>query len=277
MSTRCILLAGGLGNQMFEYAFYLSMLEKGRKCVIDTTLYDFVEMHNGYELERVFGIKDSIVPSGKFHQLWIKALLRFKPTFLIYYEKNFQFCEDVYSCPQPYLKGYWMNPSYFESIAPKVRNMFSFKNINKQNEDLATKMRYENSIAIHIRRGDYLINPIYNVCDEEYYTKGIKYFIERFIDPVFYVFSDDPKWSGTFMESFHIQYHIIDNNQGFNSYQDMYLMTQCKHIIIANSSFSWWGAWLNINKTKIVVAPEKWFKKGNLNANCEDWHLIDNR
>ena len=153
--------------------------------------------------------------------------------------------------------------------------MFSFKNIDKQNEDLVTKMHYENSIAIHIRRGDYLYNPIYNVCDEEYYTKGIKYFIERFIDPVFYVFSDDPKWCGTFMESFHIQYHIIDNNQGFNSYQDMYLMTQCKHIIIANSSFSWWGAWLNDNKNRIILAPKRWFRNKEYNANCKDWEIID--
>ena len=131
-----------------------------------------------------------------------------------------------------------------------------------------------NSVSIHIRRGDYLNIPNYCVCDEGYYRHAIKHICENVDKPVFYVFSNEPDWCESFMQQFGVVFKIINWNQRGDSYQDMYLMTQCKHNIIANSTFSWWGAWLNSQSDKIVVTPRAWFKNNNYNINCPGWHII---
>ena len=107
--------------------------------------------------------------------------------------------------------------------------------------------------------GDYMNLSMYQgICTEEYYTKAVEFIKQNVTSPHFYIFSNDIVWSKTFAESLNIDYTIVDHNTGTNSYQDMYLMSQCKHNIIANSSFSWWGAYLNVNRNKLVVAPKGW-------------------
>ena len=121
-----------------------------------------------------------------------------------------------------------------------------------------------NSVSIHIRRGDYVADPTmytsHGTCDIDYYNRCVESLTEKVKDTSFFVFSDDPQWS---RDSLKLQYPAIfvDHNDMEHGYEDMRLMSQCKHNIIANSSFSWWGAWLNNNENKIVLAPEKWFAK----------------
>ena len=111
--------------------------------------------------------------------------------------------------------------------------------------------------------------------DSKYYRQAIEQIKDRVDNPIFYVFSNEPSWCDSFMKEFRVNFKIVNWNQGKDSYQDMYLMTQCKHNIIANSTFSWWGAWLNNNTDKIIVAPSKWFKNSEHNINCKEWLLID--
>ena len=271
--SKKIFITGGLGNQMFQYAFFLSFKEKGIKTKINTFSYTNSTIHNGLELERVFDIK---VPpkENKIAYLWHKFIYKFCPKGIVYKDKIMTFNPRVYETKCLYLRGYWMNEEYFKSIEELIRTTFTFHHIDNENYLLANIIRNNNSISIHIRRGDYLLNSIYNVCDENYYRKAINLMCEKVNNPIFYVFSDDPEWCANFITRFNINYQIINSNQGKNSYKDMYLISNCNHNIIANSSFSWWGAWLNKNKSKIVIAPSRWWTNSKKNIWVKDWHYI---
>ena len=273
---KTIMLSGGLGNQMFQYAFYLSCKAKGMKCRIDVSTYKMARMHNGYELNRVFCIQEDIKKCSPARLLYYRFLYRLKPTFLVLQGPQYIYVDNVFRDKRPYLIGDWIHPNYFAGIEKKIIQTYTFRNISKENLLLGNKMKTESSVSIHIRRGDYLKIPNYCVCDDEYYSKAISLMCEKVANPFFYIFSNDPKWCKQFMDKFKVNYLVVESNQGLNSYQDMYLMTQCRHNIIANSTFSWWGAWLNGNQEKIVVAPKRWFRNSKRNANCEGWLLIDN-
>ena len=128
--------------------------------------------------------------------------------------------------------GDWLSPKYFESIKDVVVNAYRFHNIGNKNVDTANEMHGNNSVSIHIRRGDYLKLPYYCVCNENYYRQAIEQIKDRVDNPIFYVFSNEPSWCDSFMKEFRVNFKIVNWNQGKDSYQDMYLMTQCKHNII---------------------------------------------
>ena len=109
------------------------------------------------------------------------------------------------------------------------------------------------------------------MCTPEYYEKAIVEVKKRVENPIFYIFSDDLVWSEDFVKSYGLDYRIVDHNRGKDSYKDMYLMTQCKHNIIANSSFSWWGAWLGEKKDRVVVCPEIWLRNHTMNPCLDNW------
>lgn len=268
-------MSGGLGNQMFQYAFYLSLKSKGIQCMIDDTLFYSTKMHNGFELKFLFGISDKLNSPSFIHKYWIQILRRFKPSLLICTDKVYQYCPEAYESNCPYFMGDWLSPHYFESIKDVIIATYRFSTIKPNNLKTIIDMQATESVSVHIRRGDYLKLPNYSVCDENYYRKAIEHIKGLISNPIFYIFSNEPEWCSVFMKQFNVSFKIVDWNHGADSYQDMYLMTQCKHDIIANSTFSWWGAWLNQNSNKIVAAPSNWFKNNNLNINCPDWHLID--
>ena len=156
-----------------------------------------------------------------------------------------------------YLAGYWQSEKYFSFIEEKIKAEFTFKiEIDDINKKYLEEMNKVESISLHVRRGDYLSSPSLNVCTEKYYENAITYFRERIENPIFFVFSNDIEWCRQNINGKDIKY--INVNKGERSYNDMRLMSACKHNIIANSSFSWWGAWLNSNAQKIIVAPNKW-------------------
>ena len=257
-----IILSGGLGNQMFQYALYLALKERGKNIRIDSSRYFFREIHNGYELKRCFGINDCPDNYSKLHLLYFRLLTRFKPKFL-FFEDILQYDTQVFDLPKKYILGYWQTEKYFINIEDRVRDVFTFKNIDSKNQAIAEEMKSNTSVSIHIRRGDYLGNSAYeNICTENYYTTAIDKMIEKIgqkEDVKFYIFSDDKEFAAKFAEKLNFSSKLIDFNSGSDSYKDMYLMSCCKHNIVANSSFSWWGAWLNTNQQKIVVAPKKWY------------------
>jgi hypothetical protein len=178
---------------------------------------------------------------------------------------------EVFTSNKLYIDGYWQSELYFRDIEGIIRKQFTFKKISQENKDIAEEMRGIESVAIHIRRGDYVGTKYEHACPKEYYSKAVDYIMNKSKIDKIYVFSDDVQSAATIInDGLEVKFQFIDINNGNTSYQDMYLMTQCKHNIIANSSFSWWGAWLNANPNKIVVAP-KWLT----DFNCRTWHVIE--
>lgn len=269
-------LEGGLGNQMFQYAFAKS-LSKTNDCPLRLHLADkTLSIHNGYELEKVFNVNAQIATASELKTLlgWqsnesIVRLTR-KPVFSflksknIVIERSFEFNSEYMntSC-DAYLIGYWQSEKYFKNNDDLIKNEFMFKApLSAENQLIAQLILSSNSVSLHIRRGDFVSNPkissIHGVCNIEYYKKAINYVSSKINDPVFFVFSDDINWVKNNLE-INFKHHFITNNIKQDSYNDMRLMSLCKHNIIANSSFSWWGAWLNSNPQKFIIAPVNWF------------------
>ncbi len=271
----CI-LSGGLGNQMFEYAFFLACKHRGIRIVLNRDLYEKNQMHNGYLLEDVFGVQnDEVTNSSKLSVLVTRIVRRYHPFKLVYTDKPLTYCEDAFQTRRLFYDACFIHPNYFEGIEEQIRQSFVFKKVDLNNVNLGNKMLCENSVSIHIRRGDFLDNPIYGVCDETYYINAIEYIKNRIEEPNFYIFSDDQEWSAKFMQKLGLRGKCITHNKGKDSYKDMYLMTCCRHNIIANSTFSWWGAWLNNYEDKIVIAPNKWTITLPMVKPQKGWNMLE--
>ena len=271
-----LFVTGGLGNQMFQYAMILAMKHRGKSVTKNTSLYDYNPMHNGYMLDTAFGISDGKCCAlfSNLLIIWNRLIRSNRLPFLLYKEDETRFCDGAFNTKKLYLDGCWINERYFEEIKDKILSTFVFKGIDNRNVILSDEMKQCNSVSLHIRRGDYLKNPMYNVCDEDYYVSAITYIKENVEAPKFYVFSDDPRWCKEFMKKMNVDYSIIEHNSGKDCFKDMFLMTQCRHNIIANSTFSWWGAWLNLHDEKIVVCPSIWIRGRDFNPCLENWYHI---
>jgi len=182
----------------------------------------------------------------------------------------FDFDKDLFKSPDYYYyNGYFQNESYFKNEREAILKCFSSKNpLDEKNQLVLNKITETNSVSLHVRRGDYVTlesaSKFHGVCPLEYYEKAIAHIAKRVDNPHFFLFSDDIDWVIKNMKIEH-PFTIVDFNQG-KGWLDLELMKHCKHNIIANSSFSWWGAWLNENTQKIVIAPKKW---NTQNKKCE--------
>lgn len=257
---------GGLGNQLFQYAAGRYLAEK-HNTILKLDIENFkTDKRRGYSLQ-YFNIKevfctsvDKAVIKGMER---IKKLLNNKRPGAIYTEQNLNFDKHVTELGNNmYLDGYWGNEKYFKPIENIIRNEFTVRQPPAgMNEIYLQKIRSANSIAIHVRRGDYVsskeTNTFHGVCSVAYYQAAIAQLSARLSDPVFFIFSDDISWvkENLVINDFPVDY--VEHNSNL-AYEDLRLMYSCRHNIIANSSFSWWGAWLNNNPGKIVIAPEKW-------------------
>ena len=285
-------ILGGIGNQMFQYAAGRA-LSLSTHQIQNLDLNDFTgyQLHNGFELERVFNI-DKVVKStsSNIQELlswransFAKKILRRShfaklrgQSFIV--EPYFNYWPNFFELKQDcYLYGYWQSERYFKDFADIIRQDFAFKiPLDERNKQIALDIANTQSVSLHVRRGDY-INDTKNtsvmaVCSVNYYQDAIKYIKDRFEQPVLYIFSDDITWVKEHLST-ELPCVYIDHNNGLESYRDMQLMSLCKHHIIANSSFSWWGAWLNPSADKVVIAPKKWFvNKNNIDDLIpQDW------
>ena len=286
-------IIGGLGNQMFQYALVVALHNKFQERVyVDTTMFDTYKVHNGLELTRIFDV--TLFPASKSD---LRRLTRFTKHFKLrrayrkflppkktecLEAKDYTYNESVLTDDSDrYYDGYWQNWQYFERYADQIRAIYRFKlPLSGQNQILLAKLQNStNSVSIHIRRGDYLKAKNYaGLCGLEYYVNAITYIRTRLNGKIhFLVFSDDMDWCQQYISPLlkNDQQTYVDWNRGANSYIDMQLMSECCHNIIANSSFSWWAAWLNAHDDKIVVAPQKWT---NTKINCRfqmpEWILF---
>lgn len=284
-------IIGGLGNQMFQYALGRALsLEREQPLRLDISDFTHYRLHQGFELRRVFNcpaetaeeLEGRRILGWQFSRIPRRILARpamaaFRRNGFVV-EPHFHYWSKIHEVPQDcYLTGYWQSEKYFKAQASVIRADFTFKSsMTKINADLAKKISTVNSVSLHVRRGDYInnhkTNRVHGVCSIDYYKSAIRNILDRVDKPCFFFFSDDIPWA---MENLKIDMpcQYISHNQGVESYNDMRLMSVCKHHIIANSSFSWWGAWLNPNPNKIVVAPQRWFSKSTNTTDLipENW------
>lgn len=263
-------LLGGLGNQMFQYSF-------GRcvsiKCNVPLALdlNDLKIKHKRSDLmtdrEYVLHYFPAVNPTIASDNQ-IEASRKENH----YKERFFHFDRELYDSIQSgYLDGYWQSWKYFVDNANAIRNDFSFSgSIGSRLNQITLQMCSVNSVAVHLRRGDYVINANYSkyhgILGADYYRMAVNVIKKRFDKPFFYIFSDEPAEAKSIFDFIDDKYIVSEQTSA--AVEDLYLMQNCKHHIIANSSFSWWGAWLSSHKNKIVCAPKKWF--GDANHDTKD-------
>jgi hypothetical protein len=277
-----VCLKGGLGNQLFQYAAGRQLAYIHNTIVkLDTTAYYYGGPRQ-FELSH-FNIQENIAVTAEIEKLTEARQNKLQKSFYsllhshsklspnhIRYNKT-QYKADFSKLPDNiYLEGYWPSEKYFNDIKDIIRREFTFKEApDETNQKLADQITAVNSVSLHIRRGDYTEDPkaaqSHVLCSVQYYRDCIEYIIQKVNNPYFFIFSDQPDWSRNNLKLSHPAVYI-SHNTASKDYEDMRLMSLCKHNITANSTFSWWAAWLNSNPQKIVLAPQKWFadKKFNI-------------
>jgi len=281
-------IIGGLGNQMFQYAYAKSLEQKGHEVKIDISAFETYKLHGGYQLDKYnidlnSSTKDE---NGKFYKntFFYKVLRRFGMDFSRRIkEKSLLFDKKLLEIDDnSYLDGYFQCEKYFKDIREIILKQFTInQDISNYTKEIKNKIQnFQNSCSLHIRRGDFVNSTninIHGACDIEYYKKAMKYLEEKVENINYFIFSDDIEWV---KENLAIQNAIyIDSKEKRIPHEDIYLMSLCKNNIIANSSFSWWGAWLNQNEKKMVIAPKRWFADDKLESQskdivCESWIRI---
>lgn len=284
-------LSGGLGNQLFQYALgRVLSLHHGVPLKMDITLYETYKLHF-YSLAPFHTVQETAtseeVRKAKLTtystlEARVKKITEIlKPYYKKSYlkEQSFAFDPNVLKASgNVYLDGYWQSEKYFKSFENKLREEFTI--IPKQSgwdKKITNQIQKTNSVSLHVRRADYITNPVtyafHGVCTLEYYDKAIIYLAKKIKDMHIFIFSDDKKWA---RKALHFSYPatFVHHNGPDKNYEDLRLMSRCKHHIIANSTFSWWGAWLDNKPGKMVIAPNQWFANSKLNTSDlypKDW------
>lgn len=273
-------LYGGLGNQMFQYAFGTHLASINNAELIFDLSYVQSKLPfkkwttpMKYELDIFPNINanlNSNIFSSKFMYPFAKLEYILKSKF---YKKkyNYLYEESIDFNPifldfkdNTYVFGNFQSEKYFLNIRDKIRTDFQFKKITDDvNLNHIQKIQNCNSVSIHIRRGDYVSiqknASKFIALDIQYYENAIKKINSLISNPIFFIFSDDVDWVKQNLKSEFEMHYISNNNTKTTSYIDMHLMSMCQHNVIANSTFSWWAAWLNANENKIIISPSKWF------------------
>jgi len=275
-------ILGGLGNQMFQYAAGRALsLAVEQPFLLDLRGFTNYALHNGFELDRVFSAPVKVATAGdvrnmlgwRSSELVRKVFKRIKSPLLhgtrLAIEPHFNYWSGLRAGgTKRYLMGYWQSEMYFKDYAETLRSDFNFTiPLDETNQNIAQGIQHSNAVSLHVRRGDYITHTpnakILSTCSLDYYNKAIDYISKRVDSPHFFLFSDDMEWVKASLD-IPFEKTYIEHNRGADSYRDMQLMHMCRHHIIANSSFSWWGAWLNPNPDKLVVAPKTWFSDGKV-------------
>ncbi|MDW5416970.1 alpha-1,2-fucosyltransferase [Iodobacter sp. CM08] len=289
-----IKINGGLGNQMFQYAYaYALALRTGCSILFDCEEYKGKNIHQGMELERIFDIgldfsskKQVVELLGFRNKALVRSILSRWPFTLVSWPYKRQYLDVFkreYLCVPDgtYVEGYFQSENFFQDFKNEIKEKFKWDDqIKPECLSFLKLINSSNSVSIHIRRGDYLdpkVAKFHGVLGFSYYKKAIELIEGNVDNPNFFVFSDDLDWARELFSSYD-GFFFVDSNSGRDSHLDMFLMSQCKHNIIANSSFSWWGAWLAETNEQMVIAPRHWiasnrFSVSNIYPN--NWTIID--
>jgi hypothetical protein len=265
-------LTGGLGNQMFQYAFGRAISAKIKASLKLHFTNALFNTQRSYELD-VFNISATIATAADLQKFSIirnrfvnRLLFLLDDRFGIQFNKHivtqrypYSYDSDYLSVKdESYIQGYWADERYFKEVEDIIRKEFTLKEkLDKRNQEILKQIRLSTSVSIHVRRGDYVTNKTnaFKFIGFDYYANSIKKIKSMVSDPVFFIFSDDIAWCKENLKQTLDKAYFVDWNNGRESYKDIVLMSACKHNIIANSTFSWWGGWLNQNKNKICIKP----------------------
>ena len=275
-----VYIGGGLANKMFQYAFSLNIKKQGFDVRYDTHTFQTELEHDQVRLDEIFQYIDLpestevFFAVGKNSRLW-RLYKKLSPSYIMesayqYNSKIFQTLKD--GC---LVESSWQDERYFTEVENEVRKAFTFPELqDKRNIEMAEQMKESNSVAIHIRKGDgyNTWNIFQGTCTKEYYAKSLAYIKAHVDNPKFFVFTDYPDVIKEYLD---IETYVLINwnpTKGLQNYLDMQLMSCAQHNIIANSTYSWWGAWLNPNKNKIVIGPKHWFNPDCKYANVN--HVV---
>ncbi|MGF1750749.1 alpha-1,2-fucosyltransferase [Vibrio cionasavignyae] len=281
-------LQGGLGNQMFQYAAAYSLsIDKGCDVELDLSWFDSQQAttYRSFELN-VFGAKFEEVKHQAKRGFVEHCIFKIrqccsKHSLKVINEPHFHYWPDINNIALgSKLVGYWQSDKYFSHNRKSILDEFTFPKITEEhNVYYADRISSTlNSVSLHVRRGDYVsdasTNAHHGCCSMGYYQRSISKLDSQLDDTHYFIFSDDPKWvQDTFkLDNMTI---VVGNNDSL-SYRDMQLMSMCKHHIIANSSFSWWGAWLG-NQAGLTIAPKNWFLKSDIDTSdvyADSWLVI---
>jgi hypothetical protein len=275
-SNIVVKIHGGLGNQLFQYALGRSLaLTYKQPVTYDISWYG----QKTGEIQRPFDLKHFQVTLPEANPEEIRALLRFQrkagpigwlKSFLTadsskyVFDESYSFNPKILSMKAPaYLHGFWQSPKYFAEISDVIRKEFTpIRPPNEVNQQMLTRIQSGPAISLHVRRGDYVsnkkTNSFHGTMTLDYYRSAIAKLQSHEPGATIYVFSDDPDWVKQNL-TFDLPTVFVDCNGAATAYEDLRLMSSCDHHVIANSTFSWWGAWLNQRPHKLVVAPARWF------------------
>ncbi len=245
-----IAIKGGLGNQLFQYAhgLKLSIIDKA-DVVFDTSFFET----DSKDTSRPFLLDKFNISSFQFVPIKESIFKRLHEKIQLKLTGDYK---------------YFQSEKYFVEVKDEVRKQFTLKNpLSPAADEMMRNIQAEkNSVALHIRRGDYATNTqtnsFHGLCDLQYYYEAVAYFKSKLENPLFFIFSDDIQWV---KNNLHMERNIFVSNPNILDYEELALMSACSHNIIANSSFSWWGAYLNPNFNKIVIAPKQWTNKKTSN------------
>lgn len=287
-----IRMSGGIGNQMFQYALYLKLCSMGKEVKFDD-INEYRDDNARPIMLSVFGIE---IPRATWDEInsftdgSMKLSNRIRRGLFgkkvnEYVEEGF-FDPKVLSFDDIYLRGGFQSDKYFGDLEQNIRETYRFpkpeamhlpEKLYQATKEILLQVENTISVSVHMRRSDSRIDEeLYEgICTEKYYEGAVRFIQERYPEAVFYIFSNEPKWvkgwvdnliesqktedmSAEETERLQNKFVMVEANTEYTGYLDMQLMTRCKHNIISNSSFSWWGAWLNENPDKIVIAPDRW-------------------
>lgn len=263
-------LMGGMGNQMFQYAFARSLsLKTNTEFKIDLSFLKRRDLGENFTYRdfdlNIFNISENIIKEIQTDNLQIIN------------ENMFSYSQETVNTVEQniggniYLDGYWQSYKYFEDFGEHIKKDFTFKNLVEDNKDTNVKNMFidiidSNSVMVNVRRTDYLNNNFHGVMGIDYINEASKIIESKIDNPKYFVFSDDIEWC---KENVKLDNMVIVNYDYKGDRFDLYLqlMKSCKHFIIPNSTFAWWAAWLSSNKNKIVISPKLWFTDTSINTN----------
>ena len=288
-------LIGGLGNQLFQYAAGRSLAHRLKaKLKLDVSAFQSYKLRtyklSHYSIKEEFASENEIAGFESLEFSRRKHFINVLCGYVAPTKKKVIFREPVLMPVRRemfgevgsfYLDGYWQSEKYFSHINNIIREEFRLKTcLSGRSLRMANEIQGCNSVSMHIRRGDYAYNPktntVHGVCEKEYYYRCVEKIASTTPDLRIFIFSDDMGWVVENMRLPCRTTHVAHNGEE-NDYEDLSLMSMCKHHIIANSSFSWWGAWLSTNPDKIVFAPREWFRDASIHTSDlipKDWVVL---